>query len=42
MNLIRKLQSNLRLTVQIIFTALTNGYLIGYMNGRIYKGESKK
>ena len=31
----------MRLSVQIIFTALTNGYLLGYMNGKIYKGKSK-
>ncbi|MGM9934804.1 MAG: hypothetical protein ACI32Y_06750 [Clostridium sp.] len=41
MNFIGKIKSNLRLSVQIIFTALTNGYLLGYMNGKIYKGKSK-
>ena len=42
MNLINNIKYNIRLWVQVIFTALTNGYLLGYMNGRIYKGESKK
>ena len=42
MKLMKKLKYNLRLIVQIIFTALTNGYLLGYLNGKIYKGESKK
>lgn len=41
LNFIGKIKSNLRLSVQIIFTALTNGYLLGYMNGKIYKGKSK-
>lgn len=42
MNLINKIKSNLRLIVQIVFTALTNGYLLGYMKGKIYSGNSKK
>ena len=42
MNLITKIKSNFRLIFQIVFTALTNGYLLGYMNGKIYKGDSKK
>lgn len=41
LNFIGKIKSNLRLSVQIIFTALTNGYLLGYMNGKIYKGKGK-
>ena len=31
-----------RLWVQILFTALTNGYVLGFMKGKIYQGESKK
>lgn len=42
MNVINKMKSNLRLKVQIVFTALTNGYLLGFLNGNIYKGDSKK
>ena len=42
MNLITKIKSNFRLIFQIVFTALTNGYLLGYINGKIYKGNSKK
>lgn len=41
MQLINNIKNNLRLTVQIVFTALTNGYLLGYMKGKIYKGNSK-
>lgn len=42
MKWIQKLKSNLRLCVQIAFTALTNGYLLGFTKGKIYQGESKK
>lgn len=31
----------LRLTVQLIFTILTNGYAYGYLNGKIYQGTLK-
>ena len=31
----------LRLWVQLAWTALTNGYLTGYAEGRIYTGSSK-
>ncbi|CEQ29802.1 iron-sulfur binding protein [[Clostridium] sordellii] len=41
MNLINVIRSKFRLTIQIIFTALTNGYLLGYMSGKIYKGDIK-
>lgn len=34
-------KKRLRLSVQIVFAALTNGYLIGYVDGKIYKGNSK-
>lgn len=37
-----KKRPSLRMWVQVIFTALTNGYLIGYFEGRIYQGASKK
>ena len=37
-----KKRPGLRMWVQVIFTALTNGYLIGYFEGRIYQGASKR
>lgn len=35
-------KNNIRLIVQALWTALTNGYVYGYMEGRIYKGQAKK
>lgn len=32
---------NIRLWFQIIYTILTNGYVYGYLNGKIYKGSLK-
>ena len=32
---------NVRLLVQIVYTMITNGYLYGYLNGKIYKGALK-
>ena len=32
---------NVRLLVQIVYTMITNGYLYGYLNGKIYKGSLK-
>lgn len=31
----------LRLTVQLVFTIVTNGYLYGFLNGKIYRGGLK-
>lgn len=31
----------LRLTVQLLFTIVTNGYLYGFLNGKIYQGRLK-
>lgn len=31
-----------RLSVQLIFTALTNGYAVGFIQGKIYQGQGKK
>ena len=31
----------IRLSVQILYTILTNGYVYGYMQGKIYKGGLK-
>ncbi|MBE5866916.1 MAG: 4Fe-4S binding protein [Lachnospiraceae bacterium] len=33
--------ARIRLFVQIIYTIITNGYVYGYLNGRIYKGPLK-
>jgi len=33
--------ARLRLVVQIIYTIVTNGYVYGYLNGKIYKGSLK-
>lgn len=37
----RFLGTKLRLWVQIIYTIITNGYLYGFLNGKIYKGALK-
>lgn len=42
MKRLKKLGNYSRLLVQVLFTALTNGYLIGFVEGRIYQGESKQ
>lgn len=33
--------TRLRLAVQLVFTIVTNGYLYGFVNGRIYQGKAK-
>lgn len=33
--------AKIRLTFQIIYTIITNGYLYGFLNGKIYKGPLK-
>lgn len=33
--------TNLRLLFQILYTIVTNGYVFGYLNGKIYKGALK-
>lgn len=33
--------SKIRLFVQIVYTIITNGYAYGFINGKIYKGNSK-
>ena len=38
---IRKAKDRMRLWVQIAFTAITNGYLIGFIQGKIYTGPAK-
>jgi len=41
-DLIVKLKEHIRTVVQISFTALTNGYVTGFKNGRIYQGNLKE
>lgn len=38
---IKKTRDKTRLWVQIVFTAVTNGYLIGFVQGKIYTGPTK-
>lgn len=40
-NLFKSIKQHTRLWVQILFTAVTNGYLYGFATGRIYTGRSK-
>ena len=35
------MRNRLRLTVQLLFTIVTNGYLYGFLNGKIYQGRLK-
>lgn len=42
MEFIQKMRKHVRLMVQVVFTALTNGYVLGFAKGKIYQGESKK
>lgn len=42
MNFLHQLKHNIRLCVQIAFTALTNGYVLGFTKGKIYQGASKQ
>lgn len=38
----KKLRNHLRLIVQLVFTALTNGYVSGFLGQKLYKGDLKK
>lgn len=42
MSIFKKFITDIRLMVQIGFTAITNGYLIGFTEGKIYKGSTKQ
>lgn len=42
MKFLSKLAAHGRLCVQVLFTALTNGYLLGFTQGKIYRGSSKQ
>lgn len=35
------MRNRLRLTVQLLFTVVTNGYLYGFLSGKIYRGNLK-
>ena len=37
----RESMNKIRLAVQLVFTIVTNGYLYGFMNGKIYQGNLK-
>lgn len=39
--MIKVIKDRLRLCVQIAFTAVTNGYLFGFLTGKIYTGPTK-
>lgn len=41
MNIIKVIAAHSRLSVQIAFTALTNGYVNGFLTGTIFRGKSK-
>lgn len=40
-NILKSIKNQTRLWVQILFTAVTNGYFYGFVTGRIYTGRSK-
>lgn len=40
--MVKKMKKHLRTIVQVGFTAVTNGYLMGFARGSIYKGPMKK
>lgn len=41
-NFLKKTIFKMRLGIQIAFTALTNGYIVGFLKGKIYQGPGKK
>ena len=42
MKLLLNIKNNLRIITQVAFTALSNGYVNGFVEGKIYQGPSKK
>ena len=38
---LQKIRNRMRLIVQVGFMALTNGYVLGFIKGKIYKGSTK-
>lgn len=41
-NFLKKTIFKIRLAIQIAFTALSNGYVMGFLKGKIYQGPGKK
>lgn len=41
-NFLKKTIFKIRLVIQIAFTALSNGYVVGFLKGKIYQGPGKK
>lgn len=41
MGILTKLRNHIRLVVQIAFTAVSNGYVNGFLGGTIFKGSTK-
>lgn len=41
-NFLKKTFFKIRLAIQIAFTALSNGYVMGFLKGKIYQGPGKK
>lgn len=41
MDKIKNIRHNIRLWVQVLVTAITNGYMIGFIKGKIYTGPAK-
>ena len=35
------MRNKCRLAVQLLFTIVTNGYMYGFLNGKIYRGSLK-
>jgi len=40
-DIMKKIKNRLRLIVQFVFTALTNGYVQGFAKGKIFQGKAK-
>ncbi len=38
----KRIKDNIRLWVQVLFSALTNGYVIGFIEGKVYSGKLKQ
>lgn len=39
--MLKKKKRSFRMGIQFIFTALTNGYLLGFLQGKIFTGSTK-
>ncbi len=40
-DILKKIKKRLRMIVQFVFTALTNGYVQGFVDGKIFQGKTK-